>query len=60
MVDPPSKSCWLKERRGTTLRVGKVSFAKFNDSLKYLFFGVHHERPVLHDRFAKGLPTITV
>jgi hypothetical protein len=36
-----------------------VSFAKFNDSLKYLFFGVHHERPVLHDQFAEGLPTIT-
>jgi len=36
-----------------------VSFAKFNDSLKYFFFDVHHERPMLHDRFAESLPTIS-
>jgi hypothetical protein len=49
----------VNKRRGTSLREGKVSFAKFNDSLKYFFYGVHHERPVLHDRFAESLPTIT-
>jgi len=49
----------VKKRRGPSLRNGKVSFAKFNDSLKNLFFGVHHERPALHDRFAENSSTIT-
>jgi hypothetical protein len=49
----------VNKRRGTSLREGKVSFAKFDDSLKYFHFGVHHERPVLLDRFAGSLPTIT-